>query len=159
LNWGHLGALSSGQAAIGTDAKLQSNLTEFAKYGEVVGIYLKYGQPVILIVIDADKLDDEQLVGRFVLLHNVTKKMRDFSMRIIGGALSSRTLAFTVFKSHSRAQHFKEALSGQCKKFSLFNKVWVLPYTVDLERKRMYTWKGLPMTEFKEDLMERVLFD
>ena len=80
-------------------------------------------------------------------------------MRLIGGKLPSRTLVFTAFKSHSKAIHFKQNLSSQCKKFSLFNKVWVLPYTVDLERKRVFTYGGLPMTEFKEDLMERALFD
>lgn len=159
LEFGVLGGIFFGQSSIATDANLKANLEGFAKFGEVVGIYLKYGQPVIVIVIDGENLNEEQLLGRFMLLQQATQKMRDFSMRIVGGRLPSRTLAFTVFKSHTKAVHFKESLSIECKKFNFFNKVWVLPFTVDLERKRVFPYGGLPVTEFKGELMEKVLFD
>lgn len=159
LEFGVLGAFFSGQTGgKATNANLKSNLEELSKFGEVVGIYLKYGQPVMVLAINAENLSDEQLIGRFTLLLNSTQKMREFAMRIVGGKLPSRTLVFAVFQSHTKALHFKETVSNKCKKFSFFNKVWVLPYTVDLERMRVFPYNGMPMTEFKGDLMERVLF-
>jgi hypothetical protein len=155
LAFGALGSLASGERANATNDKLKSYLTEFAEYGEVVGIYLKYGQPIIVIVVDGEKLNDEEILGRFIHLHQTTTKMRDFSfsLGVLGSRMPARSLTFTVFKSHSRAIHFKETISSRCKKYSLFNKAWVLPFTVDLERKRVFKWSGLPMTEFKEDLV------
>jgi len=160
IEFGALGSLASGEGAKSTNSNLTSNLAEFSRLGDVVGIYLKYGQPVIVLVVDGEILNDEQILGRFILIHQTATKMRSFSLGLgFGGKLPVRTLTFTVFKSHSKAIHFKETLSSQCKKYSLFNKIWVLPFTVDLERKRVSKWSGLPMTEFKEDLMEKVLFD
>ena len=160
VSFGVLGSLASGEGTGATNPALKSRLAEFSQYGEVVGIYLKFGQPVILVVVDGEKLSAEEILGRFILLHQTATNMRDFSLGLMrGGKLPVRTLVFAVFTSHQKAVYFKEKLSAQCKRFSLFNKVWVLPWTVDLERKRVFKYSGLPLTEFGEELLEKAFFD
>lgn len=157
---GVLGALISGEGRNSTIENLKVCLAEFSKYGELVGIYVKYGQPIIVLVINGDELNDEELLGRFVLIHQTAKRMRDFSLRVgLGGKLPVRCLVFTAFSDHKMSLHFRDELSSSCKKFNLFNKVWALPWTVDLERKRITKYSGLPLTEFSEDKLERAFFD
>lgn len=159
-SFGVIGLLTSGEGKNSTNDQLKSCLAEFSKYGELVGIYLKYGQPVILLVVNGDELNDEEFLGRYILIHQTATKMRGFSFRIVpGGKLPVRCLVFTVFSKHNKALHFKDDLASKCKKFNLFNKVWALPWTVDLERKRVSKYGGLPLTEFKEEMLERAFFD
>jgi hypothetical protein len=159
-SFGVIGALVSGEGAHSTNQLLRDRIAELSQYGELVGIYLKFGQPVIVLVVEGDELSDEGFLGRFVLIQEATNKMREFSFRIgLGGKLPARSLVFTVFNDHGKAVHFKDTLAAKCKRFSFFNKVWVLPWTVDLERKRVTKYGGLPATEFREDLLERAFFD
>jgi len=157
---GVIGAMISGEGQNATDELLRERISEISNYGELAGIYLKFGQPVVVLVINGDELSDEQLLGRFVLIHEATAKMREFSLRLgFAGKLPARSLVFVVFSEHRKAAHFKESLAAKCKKFSLFNKVWVLPWVVDLDRKRVTKYAGLPMTEFQESLLETAFFD
>ena len=57
LELGVLGAIFSGQTSSkATDHNLKVNLEELSKYGEVLGIYYKFGQPVMVLAVDAENL-------------------------------------------------------------------------------------------------------
>jgi hypothetical protein len=159
--FGIIGALFPVEGANTTNENLRSTLIEMQKYGELVGVYLKYGAPRIQLVVYAEELNDEEILGRFVLIHESASKMHEFGLRILGrGKLSVRCSVFTVFSSHARAIHFKENLESKCKNFKFFgDSTHILPWTVDLERKRVMKYNGLPATQFKEAALEKAFFD
>ena len=159
FSFGALGSFATGEGPNSTNQYLKMCLKEFSKHGDLVGIYLKYGQPVVLLLLGGDDPNDEEFLARFRVVHELTSGMSDFSLQLPGGRLPCRSLVFTVFTSHAKSMHFKDQLAARCKRFSLFRKVWVLPWTIDLERKRVFKYSGLPVTEFGERLLEKAFFD
>jgi hypothetical protein len=84
-------------------------------------------------------------------------------MRMLGNKIMmpAECLVFTIFSSHSKADHFKERLENKCKHHNIFSKsVAVLPWTVDLERKRVRKTRAfLAAPEFNEEMFEKAFFD
>jgi hypothetical protein len=130
--------------------KLMTTLQEMQKYGISVGFSLKDGAPKILLAVDAENLNDEQIVGRFILIRDTTQKFKDFALPPLLGVRGrwtkcpTKCYVFTLFLSHAKALHFTENLQEKSKHNPVFSKAaHVLPWAVDLERKRVKKYSGL----------------
>ena len=156
------GALFSPDGPNATSEKLMTTLSKIQKHGELVGVLLKYGRPKVILIVYAEELKDDEIIGRFVLIHESVQNIQDFSMRMLGNKIimPAECLVFTIFSSHSKAEHFRERLENKCKRHNIFSKsVAVLPWTVDLERKRVRKPRAfLAAPEFKEDVFEKAFF-
>ena len=156
------GALFSPDGPNATSDKLMATLSKIQKHGELVGVLLKSGIPKVILIVYAEELNDNEIIGRFVLIHESVQNIQDFSMRLLGNKtiMPAECLVFTIFSSHSKADHFKERLEKKCKHNNFFsNSVPVLPWTVDLERKRVRKPRAfLASPEFKEEIFEKAFF-
>ena len=157
------GALFSPDGPNATSEKLMTTLSKIQKHGELVGVLLKYGMPKVILIVYAEELNDDEIIGRFVRIHESVQNIHDFSMRMLGNkiVMPAECLVFTIFLSHSKADHFKEKLEKKCKHNNIFSKsVAVLPWTVDLERKRVRKPRAFLATpEFSEEMFEKAFFD
>jgi hypothetical protein len=144
--------------------KVLTTLRGMKAHGETVGFSLEGGAPKVLLEVDAENLNDEQILGRFILISDAAAKFKDFALNIpMGGRWSKHPTTchvFVSFSSHSKAIHFNEDLEGKCKSYNIFTKApHVFPWTVDLERKRVKKYSGFPPATYKEDMLEKAFFD
>jgi hypothetical protein len=104
--------------------KFLKTLREIQKHGEIVGFSLEGGAPKILLAMDSEKLTDEQILGRFILIRDTAQKFRDFASKPLMGPRWSKhptnCHVFMVFSSHAKALNFSENLEGKCKHFNVF---------------------------------------
>ena len=164
-----LGLASAPSTSITILEKFLSTLLTMQKHGEFVGFsfgsgMMDNGAPKILLVMDSENLNDEQILGRFILIRDAAQNFRDFALTPFGqGRWSKQPTTcnvFMVFSSHTKATHFSENLEGKCKHYNILTKApHIFPWTVDLERKRVKKYSGFPPSIFKEDALEKSFFD
>jgi hypothetical protein len=113
------------------------------------------GQPVVVAVVEADRLADDELVKlakRFdqdiVEMLDVTSIMGSSipigRFRLGGVRLSSTGIILFVFFDHASASLFAERVKKRCKIEHFWKKTWVLPWVVDVADKTVSSHGGMP---------------
>ena len=114
--------------------------------GSAQSIFLKFvlAQPVIVTVVEADKLQHEKIIDFSRQLDGVVSEMRDLTGRIRGARLSVTGIILSVFFDPQSASSFVERSQAKCKIQHFFRKTWVLPWVLDVARKTVNSHRGLP---------------
>jgi hypothetical protein len=113
------------------------------------------GQPVVVAVVEADRLAGEEFVKlakRFdqdiVEMLDVTSIMGSSipigRFRLGGVRLSSTGIILFVFFDYAAASRFAERAKKKCKIEHFWKKTWVLPWVVDVADKTVSSHGGLP---------------
>lgn len=148
--FGPLAAFASGITPNSNDAELVKSLRGLYELAALVGIRLATGSVGIALVIDADELEDEVLVGRCVLLQERISEFDKYGFKIIRtlfGDIKHGVVAyvFFVFRKPYKADHFLNNLSNKCKQVAFFKKIYTLPWAIDVAGRRVHKWKGFPL--------------
>ena len=125
---------------------LINDLRRMSEYCDAIAIKLDTGAAIVRMIIDADEMTGESLVGRFAMIHERGLDFRKYSMAIIRNwIIGDRTAGtfmqvITVFSSHKKAREFSQTYADKCKHWLPnrgFNKTGgelaTYPWVVDLE--------------------------
>ncbi len=117
--------------------ELIRDLTAFSAHGDLAGINLTQGTVILRIVIDADGLTDDTLVGRFTLIHESAHNFRRYGLSTFSGNMSTHVHVILLFSSHERADAFGKRYGKKCSQWSFWKKVLTNPWIIDLEREEL----------------------
>ena len=136
--FGLLGSLSSGYMKETDKACLIGDLKRMMELCDAVGIKLSDGNVLIRLVINADNVADETLVGRFAVVHERAYDFRKYAMSLMrsiwnDGKLPTVAQVIVAFSTHRRAKVFSENFADKCKHTAIWKKVYTQPWIVDLE--------------------------
>jgi hypothetical protein len=106
----------------------------------------------------SDNLSDEAIIGKSHLIRDRLTPFKKFAMRIGWSKLTVSAKVFFVFSNSEKAFHFRKSVQAHCKHFALFNKIWVLPWGIDLAAKSVWAYQGLPLNWSKPADLEAKLF-
>jgi hypothetical protein len=134
---------------------VQKCLNEVRDWATVVTLKCVLGQPVILAVVDADKLTQEAMFGLAKRLDKAVVEVLDVTARLggvkignfqlyKGTRLGATGIILRVFFDQMSASAFIEQTQKRCKILHLFKKTWVLPWAVDIPNKVVSSHRGLP---------------
>ena len=148
--FGPLGALLSGSLPNANDSEVVRSLRSLYQLANLVGVRLKTGAVGIVLVIDADELEDEAIVGRCVLLQDKLSEFGKYGFKILNtpfGDIRQGVAAyvFFVFRQPFRADYFLNNLSSKCKQVAFFKKIYTLPWAIDVAGRKIHKWKGVPL--------------
>jgi hypothetical protein len=153
---GTVAGLISGQFVISgagySDQKqeaLMADLRRISEYCDLIGVKLDTGPAILRMLIDADDIPGEALVGRFAMIHERASDFEKYSLVIAknwlyGNATSGVYLqVLTVFSLHSKARHFIQTYADKCTHRSKHTSNGIIkigggllltcPWVVDLE--------------------------
>jgi len=134
---------------------VQQRLNEVHAWATLVFFKYVLAQPVLVAVVDADRLTPEQAINLAQRLDKVVLEMLDVTGRL-GGAevagfqlskgtrLSVTGIVLHVFFDPKAASTFLERAQKRCKIWHFFKKTWVLPWVVDLANQSVKSHRGLP---------------
>jgi hypothetical protein len=128
---------------------LVADLQRISEYCDLVGIKLESGAAFLRLLIDADDLLGETLVGRFALIHERAPEFQKYAMVMVrswlwgDNVLGTALQVLTVFSLHSKAKHFIQSYADCCKHSSKHSRngfikiggglVQTYPWVIDLE--------------------------
>ncbi len=131
--FGLFGVLSSGNASKATTEDLIVDLKRMNEYCDLVGIRLNQGNVIIRMVIDADKLSNELILGRFALIHERLFDFRKYAITLLASKLPTLAQVILTFSEHKRANEFNKQFADKCKHTTFWKKVYTQPWVADLE--------------------------
>jgi len=152
-----LGAFAINRANV-VDSEVKSELVKLGALCDLIGINLSSGNVNLVLFVYSDGLTDEMIIGKCHLIRDRLKPFKKFTMRIGWNKLPVRATVFFVFDRSEKAFHFRRSVQGHCKHFAFFNKVWVLPWGIDLAAKSVWAYRGLPVNWLKPMDIEVKLF-
>jgi hypothetical protein len=134
---------------------VQQRLNEVHEWAAIVAVKYVLAQPVILAVVEADRLSSDDFVNLAKRLDDVVVQMLDSTARLGGSQIAgikltkgtrmgSTGIILNVFFEHGAASTFIERAQKRCKIFHLLKKTWVLPWAVDVSAKTVNSHRGLP---------------
>lgn len=144
--WGLLGSLSTGYLDQSTREKLTGDLRWMNELCDLAAIHLSSGHTVLRLVIDADNVSQETIVGRCALIHERTHRFREYGLTLMrsvfsDGKLGTHAQVILVFSSHEKAKDFGDNYADKCEHTAFWKKVHTKPWVVDLEDEEMQTIK------------------
>lgn len=136
-----VGAIVGSNAGYSGHSKeeLIADLKSMNQYCDLVGINVSNGACVLRLVIDADEIPYETLVGRFALIHERAHTFRKYAMVIMKNWIWGDTTAGTTaqgvvhFSSHKRAKDFVQLYADKCRHRAMRKAIYTYPFIVDLE--------------------------
>jgi len=133
---------------------IQNRLDRIRDYAEIVALKYVLTQPVVLCVIEADTLTNDQIVEISCQFDQVVVDMLEFSGKIgglkigslhLGGTrLSATGIMLIAFSNHERASKFRNEAQDKCKIHRFWKKTWVVPWIIDLSSNEIIPHRGLP---------------
>lgn len=118
---------------------LVTDLKSINQLCDLVGVSVLNGSCIVRLVIDADDIPYETLIGRFTVIHERLHAFRKYSMVllknwIIGDSTSPTTAQVLVlFSSHKKAKDFNQQYGNKCKHAAVRKSIFTEPFIVDLE--------------------------
>jgi len=100
--------------------ELVNDLRRMSEYCDLIAIKLDTGAAIVRMIIDADDIGGESLVGRFAMIYERGSTFRKYSMVIMKNwILGDRTAGtfmqvITVFSSHKKAREFIQTYAEKC---------------------------------------------
>jgi hypothetical protein len=140
------------------DNEVKAELVKLGALCDLIGINLSGGNVSLVLFVHSDDLTDESIVGKCHLIRDRLTPFKKFAMRIGWSKLTVSAKVFFVFSNSEKAFHFRKSVQEHCKHFALFNKVWVLPWGIDLAAKSVWAYQGLPLNWSKPADLEAKLF-
>jgi hypothetical protein len=125
-------------------ASLQRHLDKVHEWAAAVWYKYVLSQPVVVAVVEADRLGHEEIIGLARRFDNVVLEMRDVTGKLGLTRLSVTGIILLVFFDHAAATTFVERTQRKCKIWHFFKKTWVLPWLVDVSNKSVKSHAGLP---------------
>lgn len=119
--------------------ELITDLKGMNHYCNLIGMNVSSGKCLIRLVIDADEIPSETLVGRFAMIHERAHTFRKYSMVMaknwIWGDATYPTTAqvLLVYSSHKKAKDFIQTYADKCKHWAFRKGIFTYPFIVDLE--------------------------
>lgn len=138
---------------------LVADLQRMKEYCDLIGINLSYGATIVRMMIDADTVSGETLVGRCAMIHERGLDFRKYALTIAKSWLWGDTKAGTVievvmtFSTHKLAREFLQNYADKCK-YSR-KGVTAYPWIVDLEDHEI-TRKTLNLPFFSKKYDEKL---
>lgn len=142
----------------GGDSEIKAELLKLRELCDLIGIDSSSGGVNLVLFVYSDDLTDETIIGKCRLIRDKLSSFKKFSMRIGWNRLPVRATVFSVFTKSERAFHFRQCAQAHCKHFGLFNKLWVLPWGIDLAAKSVWPYRGWPVNWMKPTEIEARLF-
>ena len=99
---------------------LTNDLRQMSEYCDLIAIKLDTGAAIVRMIIDADTVTGESLVGRFAMIHERGSTFRKYSLVVLRNwILGDQTAGtflqvITVFSSHKQAQEFTQTYADKC---------------------------------------------
>lgn len=140
------------------DSEVKAELVKLGALCDLIGIELASGSVNLVLFVHSDDLTDEATIGKCHLIRDRLTSFKKFTMRIGWNKLPVRATVFFVFSNSEKAFHFRTSVQEHCKHFALFNKLWVLPWGIDLAAKSVWAYRGLPVNWVKPTDIEAKLF-
>ena len=154
---GGLGAFTINRSNV-IDSEVKAELVKLGALCDLIGINLSGGNVSLVLFVHCDDLSDEAIIGKSHLIRDRLTPFKKFAMRIGWSKLTVIAKVFFVFSNSEKAFQFRKSVQAHCKHFSLFNKLWVLPWGVDLAAKSVWAYQGLPLNWLKPAELEAKLF-
>lgn len=140
------------------DSEVKAELVKLGELCDLIGINLAGGSVHLVLFVHSDDLTDEATIGKCHLIRDRLTPFKKFAMRIGWSKLTVSATVFFVFSNSEKAFHFRKSVQEHCKHFALFNKVWVLPWGIDLAAKSVWAYRGLPVNWLKPADIEAKIF-
>jgi hypothetical protein len=123
-------------------------------------------QPIILAVIEADRLTDNEMIAHKQRFDQVVLEMRAVTATLeVPGARGVRMGSFGillfVFFDPEAAARFAGGMQKKCKCFHIFKKTYVLPWLIDVAGCTVRQHRGLPFlmsTVLNTDKLQNEIF-
>ena len=119
--------------------ELITDLKSINQLCDLVGMSVLNGACVVRLVIDADEIPYETLIGRFAMIHERLHAFRKYSMVILKNWIFGDSTAATtaqvlvLFSSHKKARDFNQQYANKCKHAAVRKSIFTEPFIVDLE--------------------------
>jgi hypothetical protein len=136
-------------------------ITELEKLGalcDLIGIKFSGGGVQLVLFVHGDDCADEAFIGKCHLIRDQLNSFKKFTMRISWTKMPVFASVFFIFDKSEKAFHFRQSVQEKCKHHTLFSKIYVLPWGIDLSAKSVWAHKGLPFPLFKSVDLEAKLF-
>jgi hypothetical protein len=141
-----------------TDGEVKTELVKLAALCDLIGVKIWSGVSLVLLV-QGDELTDEATIGKCHLIRDRLTPFRQFTMRIGWNKMPVSANVFFVFSNSDKAFHFRTSVQEHCKHYSAFyNRLWVLPWGIDLAAKSVWAYQGFPAKWLKATDLETELF-
>lgn len=134
---------------------VQQRMDNVREYADLVFFKYLLAQPVVVAVVEADQLTQEEVIGLAHKFDQDVLEMLQFTGKMggikLGGIhlgatrMSATGIILLVFFDHSSASHFTEAVQERCKVMHFWKKTWVVPWTIDVSSKELRRHSGLPV--------------
>ncbi len=127
-----------------TDEALSALASELVELADLISFRLTSGAPVLVLAFSGDGMTDEAIIGHFVLFERFAPKLKKFSLTYSGGLKRQVWLnVFVIFETTKCACHFHLNVQQLCLRTQFWNKIYVRPWGIDLESRRVYRAKTL----------------
>ena len=144
--------------SIFNDNEVKAELEKLGALCDLIGVNVSSASVGLVLFLYADDLTDEAAVGKSHLIHDRLAPFKKFTMRIGWNKMPVSAKVFFVFSNSEKAFHFRTTVQEHCKRHSLFSKLWVLPWGVDLSAKSVWAYQGLPVNWLKPKDIEAKIF-
>jgi hypothetical protein len=142
----------SGGSDKGTAPARTNDLKRLAALAQYVGMGFPFNQCYVAMILNADSLSNESLIGRFTMIEEEGKVFNKYANRLLRTWVGSASMGvvFEVavcFSNGDRAGFFASELISKCRKWSMLRRgkpiVW--PFPVDLASRRFLKPKFPPL--------------
>jgi len=152
-----VGAFMINRANI-VDSEVKTELVKLGTLCDLIGINVFSGSVGLVLFVYADDLTDEEAIGKSHLIRGRLPSFKKFATRIGWKKMPVTANVFFVFSNSGKAFQFRASAQEHCKHFAMFNKLWVLPWGIDLNAKSVWAYRGLPFHHFRPSEVEATLF-
>ena len=135
---GYLAFQNSGFYKQHDNIALMEDLKRLQKHCDLIGLKDCYGQCHLRVIIFADDISDESLVGRSAIIHEQAHNFQKYSMTLMKTRFREIKYGvvcyvYLTFSTHKRAREFFENHITKCKHTAFWKKIRTRPCVVDLE--------------------------
>jgi len=145
---------------------VQRHLDMVRAWSTVACFKYSLAQPVMLAVVEADRLSDTDIMALKQRFDQAVLEMRAVTAKLdVGGPgrvqLGSFGIFLFVFFDPAAAARFAERMQKRCKVFHFFKKTYILPWMVDVANRTVRKHRGLPFlmsTVLNTDKLQTEIF-
>ena len=124
--------------------RIQQHLDKIPDWAAAVWYKYVMAQPVVIAVVEADRLAPEEIVGLANRFDEIVQEMLDVTGKLGFTKLSVTGIILLVFFDPTSAATFVARAQRRCKIWHFFQKTWVLPWVVDVSNEAVNSHPGLP---------------
>lgn len=140
------------------DSEVKAELVKLGALCDLIGINVSSGSVGLALFVYSDNLTDEEIIGKCHLIHDRLTPFKKFTMRVGWNKMPVNAKVFFVFSNSEKAFHFRTSVQEHCKHYSVFSRLWVLPWGIDLAAKSVWAYRGLPVNWIKPTDIEAKIF-